>query len=154
MMNDLGFAPMSSYGVRSPGHEGTGVVVKVGSNVKNWNIGDRGGVKPCWDVCMSCHLCWGLHETYCEEGIQTGLEVTGTYQQYIVSPAKYTTRIPDKVDDFCAGPIMCSGSTIYRSVGLIKVKSLMDANGLLSYSFANLSSNVAIGRFSLVPEAV
>lgn len=30
----------------------------------------------------------------------------------------------------------------------------MDANGLLSYSFANHSSNVAIGQFSLVPEAV
>ncbi len=25
-------------------------------------------------------------------------------------------RIPDNVDDFTAGPIMCSGSTIYRSV--------------------------------------
>jgi propanol-preferring alcohol dehydrogenase len=43
--------------------------------------------------------------------------VAGTYQQYITSPAKYTTRIPDGVDDFTAGPIMCSGSTIYRSVG-------------------------------------
>lgn len=41
---------------------------------------------------------------------------TGTYQHYITSPAKYTTRIPDNVDDFTAGPIMCSGSTIYRSV--------------------------------------
>jgi alcohol dehydrogenase, propanol-preferring len=41
---------------------------------------------------------------------------TGTYQHYITSPAKYTTRIPDSVDDFTAGPIMCSGSTIYRSV--------------------------------------
>jgi alcohol dehydrogenase, propanol-preferring len=121
MMNDLGFPPMSSFGVRSPGHEGAGVVVKVGSNVKNWKVGDRGGVKPCWDVCLDCDLCWdGVHETYCVQGKQSGLEVPGTYQQYIVSPAKYTTRIPDGVDDFCAGPIMCSGSTIYRSVSVTK----------------------------------
>lgn len=117
MMNDLGFYPMSQHGVRSPGHEGAGVVVAVGSNVKNWKIGDRGGVKPTFDVCMNCDLCWdGKHETYCEQSLNTGLDVAGTYQQYLASPAKYTSRIPDGVDDFVAGPIMCSGSTIYRSV--------------------------------------
>lgn len=154
MMNDLGFMSMSTFGVRSPGHEGSGVVVKVGSNVKNWKVGDRGGVKPCWNVCMSCHLCWGEHETYCEEGLQTGLQVTGTYQQYIVSPANYTTRIPDKVDDFCAGPIMCSGSTIYRSVGLSNYKRIVHANCLLSYSSQSHNLHVAIGLFSPVPEGV
>jgi len=121
MLNDLGFGPISQFGVRSPGHEGAGVVVKIGSNVTNWKVGDRGGVKPTWDVCMNCEFCWnGKHETHCAKSKQTGMEVPGTYQQYIVSPAKYTTRIPDGVDDFCAGPIMCSGSTIHRSVSLNK----------------------------------
>jgi NADPH:quinone reductase-like Zn-dependent oxidoreductase len=40
----------------------------------------------------------------------------GSYQQYVVSPARYTTPIPDGVDDFTAGPIMCSASTIHRSL--------------------------------------
>jgi propanol-preferring alcohol dehydrogenase len=128
MLNDLGFGPMSQFGVRSPGHEGAGVVVKVGSNVTTWKVGDRGGVKPCWDVCMNCALCWnGQHETHCAKGIQTGFQVAGTYQQYIVSPARYTTRIPDGVDDFCAGPIMCSGSTIYRSVSLARYLEVLMA---------------------------
>lgn len=39
----------------------------------------------------------------------------GTYQEYIVSPARYTSRIPDGVDDFSAGSIMCSGSTMSRA---------------------------------------
>ncbi|MCJ1300681.1 hypothetical protein MMC08_003478 [Hypocenomyce scalaris] len=117
MLEDLPMPRMSQFGVRSPGHEGAGVVVKVGSNVKTWKVGDRGGVKPMWDVCMECDLCRdGLHETYCPKAVSAGLMVPGTYQQYIVSPAKYTTRIPDSVDDFTAGPIMCSGSTIYRSL--------------------------------------
>lgn len=40
----------------------------------------------------------------------------GTYQQYIVSPARYASPIPDDVPDEIAAPIMCSASTIYRSI--------------------------------------
>jgi alcohol dehydrogenase, propanol-preferring len=40
----------------------------------------------------------------------------GTYQEYLVSPAKYTTRIPDGVPDAVAAPIMCSASTMMRSL--------------------------------------
>lgn len=42
--------------------------------------------------------------------------IIGTYQEYITSPARYTSRIPDGVDDFSAGTIMCSGSTMFRAV--------------------------------------
>ncbi|KAI9810915.1 MAG: hypothetical protein M1827_005774 [Pycnora praestabilis] len=116
MIGDIGLPPMSRFGVRSPGHEGAGVVVKVGANVKDWKVGDRGGVKPVWNTCGACELCWGDKETYCPKEILAGLSVSGTYQQYIVSPARYTSPIPDGVDDFIAGPIMCSASTIYRSL--------------------------------------
>ena len=40
----------------------------------------------------------------------------GSYKQYVVSPERYTTVIPDGVSDFIAGPIMCSASTIYTSI--------------------------------------
>lgn len=42
--------------------------------------------------------------------------VDGSYKQYIVSPERYTTIIPDGVSDYIAGPIMCSASTIYTSI--------------------------------------
>ncbi|KAF5008859.1 hypothetical protein FDECE_4883 [Fusarium decemcellulare] len=96
MLEDLPLPRMKDYGVRSPGHEGAGVVVKLGALVKSWKLGDRAGVKPTWDVCMSCTLCWDRLECHCPEAVPTGLKVTGTYQQYILSPA--------------------SGSTIYRSL--------------------------------------
>ncbi len=55
MLNDLPLPKqMQDFGVYSPGHEGAGVVVKVGSQVRGWNVGDRAGVKPMWDVCKSC----------------------------------------------------------------------------------------------------
>lgn len=136
MLNDLGSPPMSHFGVRSPGHEGAGVVVKLGSNVTNWKLGDRAGMKPVFDVCHQCELCWGDKECYCPKAVHTGLmatgmclslsasrgiepltpSVTGSYQQYIVSPARYASPIPDGVDDSVAGPIMCSAATIYRSI--------------------------------------
>ncbi|RTE72898.1 hypothetical protein BHE90_012677 [Fusarium euwallaceae] len=116
MLEDLPLPRMRDHGVRSPGHEGAGVVVKVGVLVKNWKPGDRAGVKPTWNTCMSCQFCWLGLECHCAEAVPTGLKVPGTYQQYILSPARYASRIPDGVDDFSAGPIMCSGSTMRRSL--------------------------------------
>lgn len=116
MLNDLPVPKMSDFGVRSPGHEGAGVVVKLGSNVTNWKVGDRAGIKPAYDACFNCELCWSGRETYCDDSPQIGLQFPGSYQQYVLSPARYTSRIPDGVDDFVAGPIMCSGSTIYCSL--------------------------------------
>jgi len=116
LLNDLASVPMSFFGVRSPGHEGAGVVVKTGANVKNFKVGDRAGVKPLMNVCGSCHLCWNGMENYCPNATHTGLMCTGTYQQYIVSPAKYATPIPDGVDDYIAAPIMCSASTMVCSL--------------------------------------
>lgn len=116
MLNDLPIPKMSAFGVRSPGHEGAGTVVKLGSNVTNWKIGDRAGIKPAYDACFNCELCWTGRETYCDESPQIGLQFPGSYQQYVLSPARYTQRIPEGVDDFVAGPIMCSGSTIYCSL--------------------------------------
>ena len=116
MMNDWAVPPMSQFGTKCAGHEGAGVVVKLGANVQGWKVGDRGGVKPLWDVCHNCEHCWNGRENYCQKGVYTGLVATGTYQQYIVSPAIYTSRIPDGVPDEVAGPIMCSASTMHRAL--------------------------------------
>ncbi|KAL4875244.1 glycosyl hydrolase family 76-domain-containing protein [Aspergillus karnatakaensis] len=115
MLDDIG-ASMSTFGVRSPGHEGAGIVVKLGANVTNFKLGDRAGIKPIMDTCGSCSCCWSDKETYCAGAVHTGLMVPGTYQEYIVSPARYATPIPDGIPDAIAAPIMCSASTIYRSL--------------------------------------
>ena len=68
---------MTEASVRSPGHEGVGVVVKVGSAVTDWKIGDRGGVKPLWRVCFKCETCLAGFEMHCENLVPTGLSVPG-----------------------------------------------------------------------------
>jgi alcohol dehydrogenase, propanol-preferring len=77
MLGDLGIPPMSQFNVRSPGHEGAGVVVKIGSNVKNYKVGDRAGIKPLMDVCYTCENCWGGNENHCANATHTGLMTSG-----------------------------------------------------------------------------
>ena len=62
MANDWALPKMSAFGVRCAGHEGAGVVVKVGKTVKGWNVGDRAGIKPIKDVCHNCEECWNGRE--------------------------------------------------------------------------------------------
>ncbi|KAL4928902.1 zinc-dependent alcohol dehydrogenase [Aspergillus undulatus] len=116
MQSDLGTPPMSAFGVRSPGHEGVGVVVKTGADVTNFSVGDRAGIKPLIDTCGACELCLDQREMYCAGGVHTGLMVPGTYQQYIISPARYASPIPEGIPDEIAAPIMCSAATMYRSL--------------------------------------
>ncbi|KAK4053173.1 hypothetical protein OIV83_001908 [Microbotryomycetes sp. JL201] len=89
--------------------------VKIGEGVEGWNVGDRGGIKPIY--CRE-----GL-ETHCDKGKPAGVVVDGTYCQYTLSPARYTTRIPEGVPDELAAPTMCSGVTIYTAIKNSKVRA-------------------------------
>jgi D-arabinose 1-dehydrogenase-like Zn-dependent alcohol dehydrogenase len=93
MQGDLGMPPMSTFGVRSPGHEGVGVVVKTGANVKNFSVGDRAGVKPLLDTCGSCDMCCGEREMHCASGVHTGLMRAGMYiPELVIGIAVYFNR--------------------------------------------------------------
>ncbi len=112
---------MRDFNVRSPGHEGIGRVVALGPGVEEsavppLKVGDRVGLKPVWKSYSSCELCCSEMEMYCLKSLQTGLHVSGTYQQYVLGFADHVVRIPKGVSDVVAAPIMCAGATIYRGV--------------------------------------
>lgn len=77
MMNDWALPKMSECGTRCAGHEGAGVIVKVGSNVKHLKVGQRAGFKPIQDTCGTCDQCRAGTETYCLNAIFTGLQCDG-----------------------------------------------------------------------------
>ncbi|KAL2433538.1 Alcohol dehydrogenase 1 [Exophiala dermatitidis] len=116
MLNDWNLPKMSETGTKCAGHEGAGVIVKVGEGVKTLNVGQRAGFKPIQNVCHTCEYCKTGRETYCLKAVFTGGFCDGSYKQYVVSPENYTTLIPDGVSDYVAGPVMCSASTIYASI--------------------------------------
>jgi D-arabinose 1-dehydrogenase-like Zn-dependent alcohol dehydrogenase len=69
-----------------------------------------------------CEHCRSDKECYCSGAVFTGLHCDGTYKQYVKSPERYTTLIPDGVSDYVAGPVMCSASTIYTSIKESKLR--------------------------------
>jgi D-arabinose 1-dehydrogenase-like Zn-dependent alcohol dehydrogenase len=86
MLNDWALPKMSVFGTTCAGHEGAGVIVKVGDHVKTLKPGMRAGYKVCFlhqgtqlvisdmhqpiqDTCGACELCKKLYvriacETY------------------------------------------------------------------------------------------
>jgi D-arabinose 1-dehydrogenase-like Zn-dependent alcohol dehydrogenase len=98
MMNDWDFPKMSELGVTCAGHEGSGVIVKVGKDVNRYRAGQRAAIGPTYSVCGSCGLCRSEYLQYCPEAVYTGLthngecnedcvidktyQALGSYQQY------------------------------------------------------------------------
>jgi D-arabinose 1-dehydrogenase-like Zn-dependent alcohol dehydrogenase len=105
MLDDLGIS-MSTFGVRSPGHEGAGIVVKIGENVKNWKLGDRAGIKPMMDTCGTCAHCWSDRETYCGSAVHTGLMVPGNLSLAFVGGI-LLTRIRNLPAIHCLSRAVC-----------------------------------------------
>lgn len=103
----------------------SGVVVAVGSAVSRYRVGDRVGVGCLVDSCGYCAECKGGTEQYCEnravftygQKVDTAFEPTGVtqggYSTYIVVRQDFVLRIPDGFDMAAAGPVMCSGVTVY-----------------------------------------
>jgi propanol-preferring alcohol dehydrogenase len=48
--------------------------------------------------------------------------IAGSYKEYLLSPERYTSLIPDGVSDYVAGPIMCSAATAYSSIKESKLR--------------------------------
>ena len=78
-MNDWEFPKMSEMGVSSAGHEGAGVVMKIGESVKNFKVGQRAAYGPIHSTCGLCDSCKSGKETYCQQAVFTGGTVDGMW---------------------------------------------------------------------------
>uniref|UniRef100_A0A7S4GN50 alcohol dehydrogenase n=3 Tax=Sar TaxID=2698737 RepID=A0A7S4GN50_OXYMA len=106
-----------------PGHEGAGVVVKLGEGVKNLQIGDRVGHAWLHDSCGSCDYCLSGWETVCGQQHQTGFVANGCFAEYTVAEAAYVGRIPKEVSFSQAAPILCAGVTTYKALKETEAKA-------------------------------
>ncbi|KAK7209407.1 hypothetical protein V2G26_016585 [Clonostachys chloroleuca] len=98
------------------GHEGTGIVVAKGQQVKDTEIGDHVGIKWLNGTCQSCVFCYQGAEQLCARALLSGYTVHGTFQQYAVAKAAYVTKIPTECSLEDAAPIMCAGLTVYKGL--------------------------------------
>lgn len=105
------------------GHEGAGVVVGVGSQVKNFQVGDYAGVKWLNRTCLSCEYCTLGEETCCEDQDVSGYTVSGTFQQYVIADAVQAAKISKDVKDLApVAPILCAGLTAYKALKRANLK--------------------------------
>ncbi|KAJ9186419.1 hypothetical protein P3X46_001992 [Hevea brasiliensis] len=116
-----------------PGHEITGVITKVGSNVKNFKVGDRVGVGCLAASCLECEFCKSSQENYCDQiqltynGIFWDGSITyGGYSEMLVADHRYVVQIPENLPMDAAAPLLCAGITVFSPM---KDNELLKSSG-------------------------
>ncbi|WP_158734876.1 alcohol dehydrogenase AdhP [Alteribacillus sp. YIM 98480] len=105
-----------------PGHEGVGVVEKVGEGVTSLKTGDRVGIPWLYSACGECEYCLSGKETLCPDQLNAGYSVDGAYAEYCKAPAAYTAKIPDSLSFDEAAPLFCAGVTTYKALKVSEAK--------------------------------
>mmetsp|Transcript_94344 Transcript_94344/g.197025 ORF Transcript_94344/g.197025 Transcript_94344/m.197025 type:complete len:407 (-) Transcript_94344:810-2030(-) len=112
-----------------PGHELAGVCIAVGEKVTKVKVGDHVGVGCMVDSCLECKECLAGNEQKCKKMVQTynqedrsgraatypqGGHTLGGYTSKFVVHEKFSIVIPKSYPLECAGPVLCSGVTMYE----------------------------------------
>jgi len=79
------------------GHEFSGVIEKVGSDVKNYKVGDRVTAETHADYCGECELCRTNQYHICRERKGFGFHADGAFAKYVKVPARILHKLPDSV---------------------------------------------------------
>ncbi|MCC8181184.1 MAG: NAD(P)-dependent alcohol dehydrogenase [Planctomycetes bacterium] len=116
-----------------PGHEIAGRVVKVGKNVRKFQVGDYAGIGCMVGSCRECDMCLKGLEQYCEKGpIMTyhgidrynGDEHTqGGYSNVYVVAEDFAIQVPKDAQIEKLAPLLCAGITSYSPIHFSQVKN-------------------------------
>ena len=84
-----------------PGHEAVGSVEKIGPGVQGFSTGQRVTIQPNFP-CRQCDVCRGGNENICPSKVRLGLDINGTFAEYVKVPAAFLHPIPDGLEDAVA----------------------------------------------------
>jgi alcohol dehydrogenase, propanol-preferring len=102
-------------------HEGSGTVVKVGSAIKEFEVGDRVLCSLTYHRCGVCADCTGpeVGRQYCPNvGGYLGVNRDGSFAEYEVVDGRECCLLPDNVSFETAAPLACAGITVWG--GLVR----------------------------------
>ncbi|MCY1160177.1 MAG: adhP [Citricoccus sp.] len=105
-----------------PGHEGVGIVEKVGEGVTDVSVGQMVGNAWLSSACGSCEYCRTGWETLCESQTNGGYSVDGSFGEYMLVDAKFAAIIPEGADPYEVGPVLCAGVTVYKGLKQTEVR--------------------------------
>ena len=100
------------------GHEGVGVVSRVGSEVKVLKAGDRVGYGYNHDSCGYCDYCMRGDDIFCPDNKMYGVSDhdIGGFSDRVVLNAMFVHKIPDEITLKDAAPMQCAGITVYAAI--------------------------------------
>lgn len=110
-----------------PGHQAVGRIVSLGAGVDGpaaqaagprLTVGDRVGVAWIFSACGTCAFCTSGRENLCARFEATGRDRFGGYAELMVAPAAFVHRLPDRLTDAQAAPLLCAGAIGYRALEL------------------------------------
>ncbi|WP_151952246.1 alcohol dehydrogenase AdhP [Brevibacterium sp. Marseille-P9724] len=105
-----------------PGHEGVGIVEKLGPGEHTVNVGDTVGNAWLWSACGHCEHCRQGWETLCEQQENGGYSVNGSFGQYMLVDTRYAPVIPEGSDPQEVAPVLCAGVTVYKGLKMTEAR--------------------------------
>ena len=115
-----------------PGHQATGRVAGIGTDVTGWSVGDRAGAYWLFGACGTCRFCRSGRENLCPSAAFTGWDRDGGFAERMVVRADVAVRIPAGFDDLDAAPLLCGGVIGYRA---LRVSGIEPGGRLGLYGF-------------------
>ncbi|MFJ4557394.1 alcohol dehydrogenase AdhP [Streptomyces massasporeus] len=104
-----------------PGHEGVGLVEKLGDGVTHLVVGQRVAVPWLGTACGRCEHCRSGWETLCESQVNTGYGCDGGYAERMLAWADFAQPVPAGVSALDAAPLTCAGVTTYKALKVAHV---------------------------------
>src|SRR5690625_3596559 len=109
-----------------PGHECTGTVTEVGTEVTRFAVGDTVAVG------VRCDMCTAGQENYCREfptltygGVDRhdGTPTRGAFARELVVREEFAHHLPPGLDPAAAAPLLCAGITVWEPLRALAVSS-------------------------------
>ncbi|MER5480293.1 zinc-dependent alcohol dehydrogenase [Streptomyces sp. NPDC002734] len=129
-----------------PGHEGVGIVEKLGEGVTHLSVGERVAVPWLGSACGRCEHCLSGWETLCGSQVNTGYGCDGGYAEKMLARADFAQAVPDGVSALDAAPLTCAGVTTYKAlkvagVGPAQLVAISGVGGLghLAVQYAKIA---------------
>lgn len=105
------------------GHEVTGVVEEIGTEVEHVHPGANVGMPWLYASCGQCRECLRGEEIMCATLQGTGVTVPGGYAEYLKAPADFVTMVPEPFSFVDAAPLFCAGITSFSGLRNANTKS-------------------------------
>jgi propanol-preferring alcohol dehydrogenase len=107
-------------------HEGAGTVVKLGSSLRDFKVGDRILCSITYHRCGKCGDCIGPERDtqYCSKvGGYNGVTRDGSFAEYEVVDGRECCILPDNLSFQSAAPLACAGITVWGGLVRAGLKS-------------------------------